>query len=570
MLTVGIYGIPDTSGFSGSPAYSHDHSLTLMREGRVLSYIQLERYTQKKHDNRLCDYIEEILSDLLSLHLRADEPLRFVMANSFLGDSFISSGGNLRIEPKKILKIEEIIAPARCSFFPDGLEKKECEAYIICHEFAHIASVLPFYRDFPNNSLLVHLDGGASVSNCSVWHYDKGKIRLLDHSWDKLKKYVNNFNANPLVRFILNHEPSDHLAIPGKLMGYSSYGNDNEYVRKWLIENNFFLDFTGEKEELLATINNKFKTKFKTYDLDKQFFKDVAFAIQREFEEKVIDYLSVWQEKCSAENLVYSGGSALNIILNSKIQRSGRFKKICIPPAVSDCGLSLGAASYLEWREHGSIKKHSPFLNNYPDNSKDNKPFLNPQEIGDLIYQNKVIGLFIGNSETGPRALGHRSIIGRPDNYELRIKISESIKGREWYRPVAPVMTEKIAKKVLVEDIKEDNLCRFMLGAYNVKEGYQDKLSGVIHADNTVRAQIIYKNDSDTELLYRILEYLEQKYEIFALINTSFNIRGRPIIQRPEDAPSLAEKMGLDGIIINGNTYILHNTYLKSEFKPQK
>ena len=182
MITIGVFGIQDV-GCSSHPVYTHDHGIALMKDGKVLTTIQLERYTHEKHDNRLPIYINE----LLDKYLPFDEDVRFVNANSFSGSSFISSDGTLRIEPDFKLDIENILFPAEVKWYDSNGTQKNAEASIICHEFAHIASLLPFVREFLPNSLLVHIDGGASRSACSFWYWDGSKPELLVASWDLLK-----------------------------------------------------------------------------------------------------------------------------------------------------------------------------------------------------------------------------------------------------------------------------------------------------------------------------------------------------------------------------------------------
>ena len=156
MITVGLYGIPDTSGSAG-PTYVHDHGVALMRDGRVLTVVQLERWTGRKFDNRLPLFIGEILDRLLP----PDEEVRFVSTNVFLGSSFISADGNLRIEPRGEVAISAEPVPADVYWYPDGRHRRPAEGFVVCHELAHLGSLLPFCGAFEDCALAAHIDGGA-------------------------------------------------------------------------------------------------------------------------------------------------------------------------------------------------------------------------------------------------------------------------------------------------------------------------------------------------------------------------------------------------------------------------
>ena len=173
MITVGIYGIPDASSRQ-RPTFVHDHSVAVMRDGAVLTVVQLERWTGNKHDNRLPHHIGEILAAVLP----PNEPVRFVCANSFLGSTFLSADGSLRIEPCAATSVSEDLIPARVRWFPDGQNPRQAEGFIISHELAHIASLLPFVGGFDEGAVAAHVDGGASDSSSSLWTITQG-----DRGW---------------------------------------------------------------------------------------------------------------------------------------------------------------------------------------------------------------------------------------------------------------------------------------------------------------------------------------------------------------------------------------------------
>jgi carbamoyltransferase len=256
-------------------------------------------------------------------------------------------------------------------------------------------------------------------------------------------------------------------------------------------------------------------------------------------------------EQGGAEALYYTGGSALNIVANTRIIESNIFKEVFIPPCTEDSGLALGAAAFGEGQKHGEIETHSPYLNNWRISNI--WPEYNDEiiaQVAELLLQQKVIGVCNGYGEAGPRALGNRSILALANSKSLANKLSMEKKGREWYRPLAPVALEKNTK-YFTEQQQIHLLSKFMLLDFKVLPEKQNELEGAIHADGTARFQTIFARD-ENPFLFDLLTYLDKKHGVKALINTSFNAGGEPIVHTGEDARKSANKMQLDGLVLNG------------------
>ena len=532
MNIIGVYGIPDDGSQYSKNGNTHDHGLCSIEESTgKICVTELERYTGVKHDNRLPEYI----SELLEIHNNGEFEIASV--NSFLGNSFHSTDRRFSFNGKRF-EIKDIIDESECLF--DGVSIK---AHQVCHEFAHIASCLPFTGNFEDNSMLLHIDGGASASASSVWMWEDEKPKLLHASWDDLKTIVNNFNTSPIAQAILGLENTDHLSMPGKLMGYASYGTYNEKIRIWLESNEWFF-FYDNKQDMLREINSFFGSSISRFDTHEKIMMDIVATIQQSFEDDVLRYISTFKEKTGAEHLYYAGGAALNIPTNSRILKECGFKTIFVPPCTGDSGLCIGAASWIKYLQDGPLKIHTPFLGKKTDYKEEKKTI---EKIVPKLVSGGVLGLFIEGSEVGPRALGHRSIIARPDSVELRKYVSEELKKREWYRPLAPVMISDVAKLVLEEEIIPRDLSNYMLGSYNVKKEYEDKFAGVVHSDGTVRAQVIWPNDGN-EPLYSILKALYENYGITGLIQTSFNKKGEPMVNSIDKATEVGNEMDIEVI----------------------
>ena len=548
MITVGIYGIHD-AGTGHRPTWTHDHSIAFMRDGKVLAMVQLERHTGVKHDNQLSDHILELLERLVP----SDEPVRFVSVNSFAGNGFWSADGRLRIEPDATVRIGDVVMPARCRWLPDGLHSRAAESYVVAHEFAHVAAILPFIGRLPEQSLLVHIDGGASDSACSFWTIDGGVPHLLHSGWDDLKDEVNFFNASVVGHLALGLDPGDHLSMPGKLMGFAAFGEPRPELLAWLDGHSWFVDYQGGPQGLAALIREEFKY-FEPLDTHCKLLQDLCACLQQRFQSRIIQRILDFQRATGAKHLIYAGGAALNIATNVLLERSGVFESVLVPPCANDTGLALGAAAWLEYRDRGHLPLHSPFLHTL-DAASGEPPLDSVGAVAELIVAGRVVGLCNGAGEVGPRALGHRSIVARADSIELRRHVSEVIKRREWYRPIAPVVCEEVARQAFGAEVLRSQLAPLMLGAYRVRDAWRSHFAGVLHDDGTVRVQVIRDTDPDQAYLRALLHKLWREHGLAALINTSFNRQGQPILQRHSDAVAAAAELGLDAVVVHG---VLH------------
>jgi carbamoyltransferase len=549
MVTVGLYGIRDTT-HGKAPTYTHDHGIAVMRRGRVETVLALERWTRRKNDNRLDQYLPELL-DAAGI---GDEPVRFVSVNAFVGDSFQTADGNFRIEPTAAVGIEARLVPARVRWYPDGLRPGAATGWALCHEFAHVASVLPFVGRFEPESLLVHIDGGASDSASSFWSWDGREARLLESSWERLKVPVNNFNVNPLVRAILGFGSHEHLSIPGKLMGYAGHGTARPALLAWLEEQRFFLDGPEDPVVLLDLVNRRFGTRWAAFDAQEELCRDLCATLQHHFEETVCAAILGWQRQTGAHHLYYAGGAALNIPTNARLEMSGAFRTVHVPPCTNDTGLALGAAAWAEFLDRGEVEVHSPFLGRTAASSHATS-LDEVDAVADLLAEGRVLAFCNGAAEIGPRALGHRSILARPDRLDLRRRVSETLKQREWYRPVAPVLLREVAEQAFGAPVARSHLAPFMLGAWRLLPGWRERFAGVLHADDSLRAQVIREDDPEQVFLGAVLARLWRRHGIAGLINTSLNGPGEPIVHSTVDARDCARRLGLDGVVIDGSLY---------------
>ena len=538
--TLAIYGIQDRHDYE-FPLYVHDHNLAIMREGKVEYFLQQERLSRRKRDNSLHVHLKQILKGKKMLQEQYD----LVFVDNVVGRTFLTQQGDVRFEAPLVKMLATVPEKGKCWWFGE-----EQHGWIVNHELAHIYSCLPFFGNFKENSLLVHFDGGASLSNFSAATYKNGKIEWIEYGWD-LKPYSSIYNANALVFSIVGAKLPEQNSVPGKFMGFAGWGTPDEKLKTWLIENDLFEDIWSNTSSFFRKAYDDFGVVLKSFDQKNKFVQDVAATLQEIFIERLMHKLEELAIATQAENLYYTGGSALNIVANTRIIDAGIFQEVYIPPCTEDSGLSLGAAAYVEWIKHGEVQIHSVYLNNWNvENYTVSYTHEVIEQVAELLVEGNVVGICNGFGEAGPRALGNRILLALANSKELAAKLSMDFKGREWYRPLAPIALERNVEYFTGKKVHP--LTRFMLIDCKVLPHLQREIRGAVHADGSARFQSVSSN-SDNTFMYDLLTLLDEKYNIRALINTSFNQKNEPIVHTFDDALIAAGKLSVKTLVFNGS-----------------
>jgi carbamoyltransferase len=288
---------------------------------------------------------------------------------------------------------------------------------------------------------------------------------------------------------------------------------------------------------------------------------DIAHSLQVALEETVLEIVSWLHEATREENLCIAGGVALNCVMNARIRDLGPFRRVWVQPAAGDAGTALGAALWIDAQlreERGDAGRrfrmdHAFLGPSYKDDEIENflrwskLPYRRleniPQEVADLLVQDKVIGWFQHRMEFGPRALGARSILASPLHASMQARLNE-IKDREDFRPVAPVVLEEEAANWFAGA----GVSPFMLFVYDVLPEKADLIPAVRHVDGTARIQTI--NREQHPLYYDLISAFAARTGVPVLVNTSFNTRGEPIVCSPRDAVECFWTSPLDALVI--------------------
>ena len=255
-------------GFFGqNNQWTHDHSFALSENGQITDYIQLERLTRKKFDNTLPDKLVSILNDTNNLKYELNN-LEIGYVNTFALDSnFFKKADNNIISTNKDIEFtakgSSLLEPVEVTGKISG---EKVDATIIPHELAHVFSLVPFYGLFKNNSLLIHVDGAASICNASAWVFRNNHIQLLEKT-SIFHHALLNFYYNDLTFDMLKIPKTKHFSMPGKLMGYASYGTVSTEMLSWLKERDLFRDYSEHpKTQLLNEAQKMFQNYLKTLE----------------------------------------------------------------------------------------------------------------------------------------------------------------------------------------------------------------------------------------------------------------------------------------------------------------
>ena len=576
----------------GISAYYHDSAACVIEDGQIVAAAQEERFSRKKHDqnfptNAIQYCLDEAGIESYDLDIVAfyDKPfLKFErILETYL--SFAPKGINsfLKAVPLWIRKklwtkelIREKLSYSGKILFPE-------------HHASHAASAF-FVSPFQDAAFLT-MDGVGEWSTTSFGVGNGNKIEIMADI-----KFPNSLGL--LYSAITYYTGFRVNSGEYKVMGLAPYGEPKykKIIYDYLIdvkEDGSFklnMDYFNYAVGLTMT-NKKFDTLFggsprKPESELTQKEMDIARSVQEVTEEIVLKIAKHVRKVTSKKYLCLAGGVALNCVSNGKLLRAGIFEDIYIQPAAGDAGGAIGSAMIAWYQYFGKERKvdgktdsmNGSYLGPQYSNG-DIKEFLDknglaylklkdgelPEKIAELISQEKVIGWFQGRMEFGPRALGSRTIIGDARSPETQKVINLKIKYRESFRPFAPSVREEdiseyfnidrpspymllvaeVAKDKQLPMTKEQKLY-FGLKKLNIP---RSEIPAVTHVDYSARIQSVSKKTN--ERYHAMLTVFKEKYGCPVVVNTSFNVRGEPIVCTPSDAYRCFMRTEMDYLLLN-------------------
>jgi carbamoyltransferase len=580
----------------GISCYYHDAAAALLKDGVLVAASEEERFTRKKHDYdfprnaiNFCletagitgqdlDHVvffekpfrklDRILATVLQTYPQSWKVFRESMISWILDKLWVASTleSELKISKDKILFSE--------------------------HHLSHAASAYlcsPF-----DESAILTVDG---VGEWVTGTYGVGKGNEI-----KLHKQIEFPHSIGLLysafTAFLGFEVNEGEY---KVMGMAPYGVPRYVDKVWKLvtqnrDGSFSLDmdYFSFHHSTDRTFNNKFVqlfgdprptklnfftegTGFPAYFGDKpsnykelcklnQHYADIAASIQRVTEELLIGMANAVHRETGMKRLCIAGGVALNSVANTRILNETPFEELYVQPAAGDGGGALGAALWayntLLGKPRNFRMDHAYWGQSYcngdvssfvRDNNIKHEHFNNEDQLLDQVVQRlqsgKVIGWFQGRFEWGPRALGNRSIIADPTNPAMKDIVNTKIKFREPYRPFAPSVIAEAAETYFdLPDAVHHYPARYMLYVVPVKESKKEVLPAITHVDGTGRLQTVFEQQSPR--YYNLIKRFGQATGTPIVLNTSFNLRGEPIVSTPANAFSTFSRSEMDSLVL--------------------
>ena len=601
----------------GISAFYHDSAATILVDGNIIAAAQEERFTRKKHDSSYPFNAIEFVLDFAKIKLSDVDQIIF-FEKPFL-------------KFERLLETYVAFAPrgfkSFCMAMPVWLKDKLFQKkmlfnelkrndnnfndikkiYFSDHHLSHAASA--FFPSPFEEAVVLTADGVGEWATTTVAIGKGNKLEIIKeihfpHSLGLLYSaftYYTGFKVN---------------SGEYKLMGLAPYGNPiyEDKIKSKLIDikedGSFHLDQSYFNYATGLTMTNKkfenlFGQKVRNPKNEKltQFHMDIASSIQKVTEDIMIKIAKSLKEEFNISNLCLAGGVALNCVANGKMLKEKIFDNIWVQPAAGDAGGSLGAALalwYIEQNNPRTIDNEDSMQGSYLGPEYLQKEIEKQLDAAGAKYEifkdeelfektstdianEEAIGWFQGRMEFGPRALGGRSILGDPRSEKMQKNLNLKVKFRESFRPFAPsILREDLSEwfdldedspyMLMVSNINKDKIIKmtedqkklFGIDKLNIK---RSKIPAVTHVDYSARIQTV--NKKTNEKYFRLIEKFKAKTNCPVLVNTSFNVRGEPIVNTPLDAFNCFMGTNLDKLVI-GNCYLdknNQNQFLKKDYK---
>lgn len=552
--------------------FFHDSTACIVSDGRLVTAIEEERLTRKKHTS---EFPRTAISRSLKIAgLAADEIDAIaisIKADHKWPQKVLYGLRNLKKAPvfyrsefvRGYFQQRDFWKWYRSQY--DGHPKKP-KIHFIKHHLSHVAG--SFFVSPYDHAALLSLDGSGEWATSYIGEGRGNAIKCFNQSYFPMSLGSFYEAVTEFCGFRPNYDE-------GKTMGLASFGDPSKYYK--VVNDMVRVDDEGTISIDLSYFDYQYgghqRCSRKFYQVfgppkkkDEPFnetYCDVAAAFQKVLEEKALHFCRILRKRTKSDYLVVAGGVALNSVMNGKIVRESEFKDVYVMPAAGDNGTAIGAAYYLYnyilKKDRGYVHMDPYVGTEYSDNEilqtiKDCKlKSVRHDDILDIaakyLNDGKILGWFQGKMEIGPRALGNRSILANPCLPDMKDKINAEVKHREAFRPFAPSAPEEVVTEYFDQTVKDP----FMLKVCNVLKDKQALLPAITHVDGTARLQTVHK---DTNPLYHQLIHRFGDYSgVPVILNTSFNIQGEPIVESPLHAIRCFFSTGID-ILIMGHYVI--------------
>ena len=545
--------------------FGHDGSACIVKDGRLVSAISTERLNGIK---KFYGVIPSTIDYVLKKAGIGYEDIDVITLADYIGSN---SHDTLTLFDKTGAKID------LCSQTVFGNNMLELEGelngfkipvIVLPHHTCHAASA--FYTSNLDESVVLTMDGCGGDPRSSSWlAAGKGnKLNHVNYPGMRVGELYGDFTM------LLGLGPSVYKA--GSTMGLASYGKPSDDIvyntEKWverLYAKNYhwseaapmFNEMWEEEDINIKFVKYDITSEATYYEEEEKGINDIypfetksgmiqAANVQYLFEKQILDvvnkHIKVFDQTKDIKNICMAGGSFLNCNANSAIKATGYFDNVFLFPGAGDDGICVGSALYyahhvLDYPRQTYSFSDLAYMGSESVELKEEEYAYLANEIAN----GKIIAWVSGESEYGPRALGHRSILADPRNFHNRELLNFLVKKREWFRPFAPVVLEEEAPKWF----EPGDPSKYMLFTQKVLQ--PEKIPAVTHVDNTARMQTI--NEEDNKPYYRLIQEFFKITGIPMLINTSYNANGKPIVHSKQQAlNAFHSNKGIDILVLDG------------------
>ncbi|MFC4437030.1 MULTISPECIES: carbamoyltransferase family protein [Natrialbaceae] len=546
----------------------HDPSAVLFENGTPIFGIEEERLTRDKHavDTfpekaiRAClEYRDLDLPDLERILLPYDPQLRSRIRRHYLVDAVTAPGIARKVSALERTIIDEV----RSQFLPTRQVESRLESIgtpvpsVECrsHHRCHAASA--FHPSGFDDALVLTIDAKGEYDSTAIW-------RGTEDGLSRIRTYEHPNSLGLFFAIVTEYLGYRMFNGEGKVMGLAPYGErrpEIERTLRGLIDTGVDYDVTAltkrwgtgygveQLEEAFDRPRNDDPGEFDRWQ------KDLAHTAQKLLEETVCEIVEAYLGASRSNRVALAGGVALNCKLNKRVRELEAVDETFVQPVAHDAGLALGAG-WLD-RRPADVEPQSTvyFGPEYETGEIESlletnkieyaKPDDLERYVAERLADGALVGWFQGRLEIGPRALGGRSILADPRTAESRDRVNRYVKHREEWRPFAPSMLESAAPEYLVDGQRAP----FMIDTFDVREEKLDELEAVIHpADGSTRPQTVDREQHPR--YHRLISEFESITDVPAVLNTSFNDHGEPIVNTPTEAIKDFYGMGLDVLVL--------------------
>jgi carbamoyltransferase len=516
----------------GLNAVFHDPAAALVVDGVTVAAAEEERFTRRKHGKTPVPFSTWELPEnairwcLAEAGLRAEE----LDAVAYSYDPDLAPSPSSAITDNEWEDLRTLFvrrAPLFLRTLLPGLEPERVR--FVPHHVAHAASA---HLAAPSeSSAVLVVDGrGESASHLAAHAHADGTLEVL--AAQRLPHSLG----------LLYEELTAHLGFRRssdeyKVMAMASYGRP-----AYLAELREAVRTTGDGGFTVAPVAfSAFAPRLGSGDDWRPEHADLASSVQIRLEEVLLELAGWLHERTGERSLTMAGGVALNCVANARILREGPFEDVWVQPASGDSGTALGAAMQvaLELGDRVAPMGSAALGREWSDDElagwldragiSYERPDDVAEEVAETLAEDGIVAWFQGRSEFGPRALGHRSLMADPRNPGNLERLND-VKGREQFRPVAPMVLEERAGDIFAGRLPSP----YMLFTHEVKRGWPERIPTVVHVDGTARIQTVSRRDEP--LVARMLDAFERRTGVPVVVNTSLNTAGRPMVDDPRDA----------------------------------